>query len=870
MHFFCRHRTCSVFYTNFTHPIRDSIKNEKQRSNIHPSIPTHLANHLSQTTNILPAFKKVIFIISLFAGALAGSWAQTTHTIEGSVFDENKHPLEFVNIAIKGTNSGTTTNNKGVFFFRVQVQPPFILQLSSVGYEPKEIEILSSANLLKPLQIQLHSTTVLIKTIEVSGEGRKETTFTRINPKLLSALPDASGSIEGLIKTQIGVSSNNELSSQYRVRGGNFDENLVYVNDIEIYRPFLVKSGQQEGFSFVNPNLVSALRFSPGGFDAGYGDKMSSVLDIHYKRPHANAASAEASLLGASGHFEGVSKNHKFTHITGIRYKTNQYLLGTLDTKGDYKPSFFDLQSFLSYQISTKWSLEALGYYSQNNYQFFPTTRETSFGTISDVKTLTIYFDGGEKDRFLTAFGAAALHFRPNPNHHFKITVSSFQTKEEENYDISGEYWLQELDPVSGELPNSEESVANIGIGKFIQHARNELYGEVYNAALKGIHQHNNHRFSWEVKFQTERFKDRINEWEMRDSAGYSIPHMDGDIVLSEVYKARMKLTTNRYSVYVMDDVQLPIASGKLSLNAGIRLSHWDFNNETLFSPRINLNYDPQWNRNVQFRFATGLYYQPPFYKELRNQQGALNKSIKAQKSIHLVMGSDYFFDWKERPFKFTAELYYKQLSNLISYQIDNVRIRYSGDNDATGYATGIDLKLNGEFVPGIESWVALSLMKTEEDILNDERTINNPDGTQSITSPGYIPRPSDQRLNFSLFFQDYLPRNPSFKVHLNTLIGTGLPFGPPKSQRYQATYRTPAYRRVDIGFSKELTGSRLNPENEKSLIKNLWVGLEIFNLLNIDNTISHYWITDVSNRQYAVPNYLTSRRLNLQVVVNF
>jgi hypothetical protein len=823
---------------------------------------------LNQITNIPTFIKKIIFSLSLFIGALTGSWAQISYPIEGTIVDENKRPLEFVNIAIKGTNSGTTTNSKGLFFFRTQIHPPFILQISSVGYELKEIEILSTTNLLKPLQIELLSKTEMIKAIEVSGEGRKETTFTRINPKLISALPDASGSIEGLIKTQIGVASNNELSSQYRVRGGNFDENLVYVNDIEIYRPFLVKSGQQEGFSFVNPNLVSALRFSPGGFDAGYGEKLSSVLDIRYKRPQANAASAEASLLGASGHFEGASKNHKFTHITGVRYKTNQYLLGTLDTKGDYKPSFFDFQSFLSYQINPKWSIEALGYYSQNNYQFFPTTRETSFGTISEVKSLTIYFDGGEKDRFLTAFGAAAFHYRPTPNHHLKLTLSSFQTKEEENYDISGEYWLHELDPVSGELPKPGESVANIGIGKFIQHARNNLYGEVYNAALKGVHQHNNHRFIWEIKLQTEKFNDRINEWEMRDSAGYSLPHTSGSIYLSDVYKTRMKLATNRYTFYMMDDYQIPVSSGNMTLNGGVRFSYWDFNNETLISPRVNLQYDPQWDRDVKFRFATGLYYQPPFYKEIRNQQGEINQNIKAQRSIHLVMGSDYFFDWRNRPFKFTAELYYKQLSNLISYHIDNVRIRYSGNNDAKGYATGVDLKLNGEFVPGIESWASLSLMKTEEDIINDVRRVNNPDGSQSYTYPGFIPRPSDQRLNFSLFFQDYLPNNPSFKVHLNTLFGTGLPFGPPKSQRYQATYRTPAYRRVDIGFSKELTG--FHSQNKKTLVKSLWVGLEIFNLLNIDNTISHYWITDVSNRQYAVPNYLTSRRLNLQVVVNF
>jgi len=805
-------------------------------------------------------------VLILSINLVAQSKIKVTGTVTGTVTSSDNKKLDLVNVSVKGQPGGTITDKEGYFSLLIKQTPPFTLIFSSIGYETKEINI-SNIDNISDLKVVLVDKQETIKEINVKAKERNNQNFTAIDSKIVATLPDATGgSIESLVKTQMGVTSNNELSSQYRGRGGNFDENLVYVNDIEVYRPFLVRAGQQEGLSFVNPELVSDIRFSAGGFDARYGDKMSSVLDIKYKRPTEFGGSASGSLLGANAHLEGASKNNKFTHITGIRYKTNRYLLGSMDVSGDYQPNFLDIQTYLTYRLNDKWRLGFLGNISRNAYNFEPVDRETTFGTISEIKTLKIYFEGQEEDLFMTGFGAVSLDFSPDNSNNFKLVASGYRTSEDETYDILGQYWLQELGEMNtnGDITYSEGE--NIGVGSYLEHARNYLFGAITNIALRGSHQLGANNIEWEAKYQHERFSDIINEWELRDSADYNIPLNEEKLELSYAYNDENKIESNRYTAFIQENRHFELDKGDIDLAFGVRANYWDFNDEFLLSPRMSLLYTPDWENDFRFKLASGVYYQSPFYKEYRSQGEGINKNIKAQQTIHFVTGFDYYFKAWERPFKFSTELYYKNMKHLIPYQIDNVRIRYSAKNNAKGYAAGLDMKVNGEFVKGIESWASLSLMKTEEDIKGDSYT--NSSG-QTIY-PGYIPRPSDQRFNFSLMFQDYLRNNPSFKVNLNLIYGSGLPFGPPNSERYTAVNHMPAYKRVDIGFSKELTGSQLNPDKKTGAFKNIWIGLEIFNLFDIDNTISYFWVTDVNNTQYAVPNYLTSRRLNLKLFTRF
>jgi len=787
--------------------------------------------------------------------------------LKGFVYDSLKVAIPFANISIQDANDGGITDNSGYFEFKTKTELPFTIVISSIGYETSRLQI-TTKNVNKELIVTLRLKQENINQVDVQGTISDQS-FTTIDPKLTTRLPDAGGgNIEALVKSQMGVTSNNELSSQYRVRGGNYDENLIYVNDIEIYRPFLIRSGQQEGLSFVNPNLISSLKFSPGGFEAQYGDKMASVLDVRYKQPTELRGSISASLLGASGHIEGRSKNQRFSAITGVRYKTNEYLLGSLDVTGDYNPRFFDAQTFLSYRLADKWQIEALGYYSQNNYDFVPVDRETSFGTVNEAKKLTIYFEGQEKDKFQTGLGAVSLKLFPSADHQYKLTMMGYRTFEEVTYDILGQYWLQNIENLDGTTPNpQEDGIQNIGVGSNLEHARNDLSGNIQNVAIQGKHAFNNHLVSWELKYQHEVFKDYINEWEMRDSAGYSLPYSDKEVKLVYSYNADLQTESNRVSAYVQDEVKMNTANGFVLVNAGLRASYWDFNDELILSPRVNILYYPNIDKNTRYRLAGGVYYQSPLYREMRTPAGILNQDIKSQKSIQIVAGYDKIFKIRNRPFKFTTEGYYKHMTDLNPYQVDNVRIRYSGYNNAKGYATGVDFKLNGEFVPGVESWANLSIMKTEEDILDDFYIETDEDGNETVIYPGYIPRPSDQRVSFNLFFQDYLPSNPTFRVNLNLAFATGLPFGPPQSPRYMATHRMPAYRRVDIGFSKDLT-KWLN--KNKTIVKDCWIGLEVFNLFDISNTISYFWVRDIHNRQYAVPNYLTSRRINLKLAARF
>lgn len=776
--------------------------------------------------------------------------------LQGIVSDEQKDPLVGAHIT---TTLGhvAVSNSEGEFVLEHPAQFPIQITISSLGFKSKTIDVNQEDSYLLTITLTPHSET--LQQVEVESSRIKSRHNQQLNVSNVILLPSASGSnIESLVRSQMGVSSSNELSSQYRVRGGNFDENLVYVNGQEVYRPFLMHSGQQEGLSFVNPDLVEAIEFSSGGFSSSYGDRMSSVLDIQYKKPKKRGGSVSAGLLGGSAHLEGAAFNQKLSWITGARYKSNRYLLGTLDEKGTYNPNFGDVQAFIAYQLSPKLSFDMLGYYSVNSYEFIPENRETTFGTIHEVKQLKIYFDGQEKDRFETGYGAFTTHYQLNRNNVFNLTFTGFKTFEEETYDIIGEYWMQEV--VDQNQPDND-SENQIGVGKFHQHARNDLVGEVLSVNLGGEHKQTKNTISWNILYQQERFKNRISEWEMLDSAFYNIPR-DGDkLEFKYAQHNRNNINNHRINGYLKNESSHFIGSGRLVIDAGVRINYHSFSEELLLSPRLLLSYLPT-NDKIRYRLSGGYYYQPPFFKEMRLSDGSLNREIKAQKSIQTVAGFDYYFQMSERPFKFTTEVYYKWLDKLIPYQIDNVRIVYSGKNEAKGYAAGIDFKINGDLVPGEESWATLSLMKTEEDLFNDQWK-----NSQQPGEPGFIPRPSDQRLNFSMFLQDHLPINPDFKAHLSFLFGTGLPFGPPRSERYLATNRMPPYRRVDMGMSYDLKKS---VAFKNSTFKHVWLGLEVFNLPNIDNTISYFWVTDIYNHQYAVPNYLTSRRVNLKLSVHF
>ncbi len=787
---------------------------------------------------------------------------QTLIRIKGRVESTSGSPLEMVNIAVPGQNRGTATNANGYFVLEAEARYPLHLQFSRIDYLPREITLKNSTQAIDSLLIQLQVQERQLKEVEVSGRNNSDQTAQKIDPLVSGKIPMPSGyAIEGLVRSQMGVSSGNELSTQYRVRGGNFDENLVYINGMEVYRPMLIRSGQQEGLSIVNPDLVESVFFSAGGFGVQYGDKLSSVLDIRYKKPEKASASANINFMGARAHIQGQTGNKKLSWIGGYRHKTNRYLLGTLDTKGTYNPTFSDVQAFFNYQISPKLSLEWLTYYALNRYDFEPTDRETTFGTLSDVKRLKIYFEGQEKDRVETGMGAVKLNFSPAQGHHMEFSTSHYRAFEEESFDIAGAYWLQEVIG-SGDT----ESVTNIGVGEHLQHARNDLLGTVTAASVKGVHPLNQtDRLEWGVTGKWEHFSDNLNEWEMIDSADYSIPRNEGELELSYSLHGHNERDTKRLSAFVAHQITLNTSWARINLNYGTRLLYASNNEPFQVTPRFQMTVLPLDSTSTRYRLSGGWYYQPPFYKEYRTPQSGETPQLVSQKSIQVLAGIDHYFEAFERPFKFSSELYYKHFTDLIPYQVDNVRIQYTGSNEARGYAAGVDFKIHGEFVPGTESWATLSFLKTEEDLEGDSWLDESLPG-----EPGFIPRPTDQRVNFSLFFQDYLPHNPTFKVHLSLLFGSGLPFGPPRSPRYLATNRMPAYRRVDIGFSKDLLPWLHKHYDRTHLFKDLWFGMEIFNLFDINNTISYYWVSDVANRQYAVPNYLTSRRINLSLTVAF
>ena len=811
---------------------------------------------------------RILIYFFLFA-----SFISNAQTIKGKISDINNIPLPAVNISIIDLKGGITSNNNGFYSISIKPNRSHVVAYSFVGYQTEKVRI----PMLKKgqeyiLNIILKESNTLLDDIIVKDQKSRKNNLSRIKTKHVEVIPGSSGGIESVLKTLPGVSSANELSSQYSVRGGNFDENLVYVNGIEVYRPFLIHSGQQEGLSFVNSDLVGSILFSAGGFSAKYGDKMSSVLDIKYKQPKKISSSVSMSLLGGSAHLEGISKNRRLSYLLGLRHKSNQYLLNSLDTEAEYRPRFSDLQTFINYKLNTNWDISFLSNISSNQYQMIPQDRNTDFGTFNEALRLTIFFEGQELDKYQTYFGALSTKYNPNTKVKLELTASAFQTYEEENFDILGEYWLYQLDNNLGS-DNFGDVAFDRGVGKYINHARNSLDARVLNFSHKGNYSEKDKNINWGLKFQNEKIDDKISEWTLIDSAGFTLPHPydsiglpsnpNQQVLMNELLKTDISISSFRQSGYLEYSQDI----NNLSLNAGTRSSYWSYNEELLVSPRISLAYAPNWEKDVVFRLASGIYYQSPFYRELRYPSGEVNQNIKSQKSVHYVLGSDYLFYKWGRPFKWITEIYYKKLDDLIPYKVDNVRIQYLAENNSKGYATGIDLKINGEFVSGVESWASLSIMKTEEDIIGDSYIDEN----GNTVYPGYIARPTDQRVNFSLFFQDYIPGNMNYKMHLNMIYGSGLPFGPPKSEKYQDVLRIPDYRRVDIGFS-----AVLKSENKRSrlrfmnILNSAWLSAEVFNLLDINNTVSYLWVSDVGGRQYAVPNYLTRRQVNLKLVLRF
>jgi hypothetical protein len=798
--------------------------------------------------------------------------AQETAYVKGKVTDENQAPVFLANVAIPGTPYGSVTDEEGLFLIEIPANEDITLTISYIGFEQVSLSLRLSPGQTHEIRQVLRKTAQDLDEVTIREQHERATTINRIDIRTLDMLPNVSGNLETILGTMPGVSSRSELSSQYSVRGGNFDENLVYVNDIEIYRPFLIRSGQQEGLSFINPDMVSSIKFSAGGFDATYGDKMSSVLDITYRRPVQFGGSASISLLGGSLQLEGASADQRFTHISGFRYKTTQYLLNSLETQGEYNPDFYDFQTLLTYRLASRWEISFLGNLALNQYHFMPESRSTDFGTFQNPLNLKIYYEGQERDRFDSYTGALTLQHTPSDRLSLKFIGSSFYSVEREHYDILGEYLINELD---NRLDSDTygDSILNLGIGGQLNHARNDLNAFVYSASHLGTLIGDRGTLKWGAKWQQERIRDRISEWQMIDSVGYSLPYTGDAITLYEVHKWNHKLYSNRLTAFVQHTSTFENSHVQYFLSAGMRASYWDLNRQFLLSPRVTFSVKPDWERDMVFRLSTGYYHQPPFYRELRHPDGTLNRALQAQKSIHFVLGGDYVFTAWERQFKFTTEIYYKYLNQLVPYKLDNVRIEYAGENLAKGYAVGLDMKIYGEFVPGAASWASFSLMKTEEDIEGDfyRTELGN------LVEPGYYPRPTDQRVMVGIFFRDYLPSLPDYKVLLNLIYGSGLPFSPPNIPRYDVHFRMPSYKRVDIGFSKVLKreSASLKDGNPFRYFRSIWISAEVFNLLGVNNVISYTWIKTISNQDgvggaFAVPNYLTGRRFNVRLTARF
>lgn len=810
---------------------------------------------------------KSIRFILFFVLISSFSFAQKAR-IKGIVLDENNQPIE--NVSVSSPTSNTVTNNNGFYVLEIDANAEVTITYSQNNFKKSTYKVILKPNEDFEWNPILGTT---IETVVIIGKNRKIDGGTAVSPVVIRKMVSANGGVESLIKTLPGVYSNNEMSTSYAVRGGNYDENLVYVNEIEVYRPFLIRSGQQEGLSFTNTDLVQNIDFYAGGFQAKYGDKLSSVLDIAYRNPKYFRAGLEASLLGGSIFAEGVSKNQKWSNITGVRYRNNSLLVKSQETETNYKPSFLDVQSLFNFNLNTKWSFSFLGNIAQNNYNYEPTTRQTNFGTVSEPIALLIQYEGQEKDKYTTVFGAIKSVYEPNKKNKYKYISSAYHTVEQEYYDILAQYRLGEVDANIGS-ETFGDVVFSRGIGSQLNHARNNLDALIVTNELKGNHKLNDdNTVEWSFKHNFENIRDRVVEWEVVDSAGFSLPNPLLGYVNDQPYnpyygplapyqnvRAKNNTTINRFNAYLNWNHEGRLGEHTYYVNAGVRGQSWlvsnngiSGDNQFTFSPRAQFILKPKWEKEMIFRFSVGVYNQPPFYRELRANDGSVNPNVEDQKSIHFVFGHDYSFRMWDRPFKLVSEAYYKMMNDVNTYTIDNVRIRYRANNEATAYVYGVDGRLNGEFVPGVESWFTFGFLKTEE----------NQNGR------GNIARPTDQRLKFAILFQDYMPNIPSLKMYLNLVYNTGLPGGSPAyADAYNYQMRLNDYRRADAGFSyvfkdAKLGGHRkwLNNFSEFSL------GFEIYNMFNNQNSITNTWVRDVYTKtQYGVPNYLTTRTFNLKL----
>jgi hypothetical protein len=815
-----------------------------------------------------------IILAFFFLSFGAAGFAQSAH-IRGIILDKNNQPVENVNVSC--TSKGTKSNVNGFYSLEVPANQKVIVVFSHVSLKKVTVAITLKPDEDYEFDLVMNDQDEQMGEVVITVNNKKRVQgITTIEPALIRKIPGANAGVENILKSLPGVNSNNELSTQYAVRGGNYDENLVYVNEIEVYRPFLIRSGQQEGLSFTNTDLVQNVDFSAGGFQSKFGDRLSSVLDITYRKPTKFGAVAEASFLGASVAVDAVSKNGKWSEVSGIRYRNNSLLVNSQETQTNYTPVFVDFQTNVNFKSSDKWEWSFLGNISSNDYKYQPLTRQTNFGTIDDPMALLIYYEGQEKDKFTTVFGAVKTTFSASKNATYKLFASAYHTQEQEYFDILAQYRLGEVDSNFGSQTFGDVAFTR-GIGSQLNHARNDLDAVIVNTELKGIHNFKKNLLEWGAKFTRESIRDRVIEWEVIDSAGFSLnppkilPKNDqpyspftGPLVPYNNVRATNFVDINRFSGYVQWSRKGYIGNNEIWMNAGIRSQNWTVSYDNItsstqitFSPRAQFSLKPNWNKDMFFRLSGGLYHQPPSYRELRDADGVVNPDVKAQQAIHIVLSNDYSFKMWNRPFKMVSELYYKSLTDVNPYTLDNVRIRYAAANNAKAYAQGFDFRLNGEFVPGTESWFSFGYLKTEENIDNK----------------GFIARPTDQRLKFALLFQDYMPRIPSIKLYLNLVYNTGLPGGSPSyADPYLYQNRLRDYRRADVGFSKVLIDAQ-NPSNKNWMksFKELAIGLEIFNLFDNQNAITNTWVRDVySKNQYAIPNYMTTRVFNVKVNMRF
>lgn len=798
--------------------------------------------------------KKLFFFI-IFVFIPVCMIAQT-FTLKGKVIDEEGKPVEFASVSCVAQGKATVTSLKGEYNLTLHSADSVVIRYSMLGYHTKK-RVLIKPRGTQTLQVVLYASSNTLDEVNVQGQKIQSGQLEDLNTKALKHTPSTTGNaVEELLQSQAGVSTHSELSSQYNVRGGSFDENSVYINNVEVFRPFLVRRGQQEGLSIINPDMVGNIGFSTGGYAARYGDKMSSALDITYRRPKRFEASVDASLLGA-GAYIGFS-NKKFAWSNGIRYKTNRYLVGTFDTNGEYDPNFLDYQTYLNWRPNSRWSFDIIGDISDNHYNFTPKDRETKFGTLEDVKSFKVYFGGKEKDLFRTYFGSMNITRHYGDSTSVSLSASAFKTDEKERYDITGQYWL-----------NQTETSENLGVGTYFQHARNYLKGHVESIKLMARHTAKQHNLEGALTYKIEHVEEQSAEYEMRDSSGYIVPHTGKDLYMIYSLRANNTLNSKRLEFYAQDTwrfksggIESNDSTGHeptlYTLNYGVRFSHWNYTRESIFSPRVSLSIIPSFNQNLSFRFATGLYYQAPFYKELRDTvtrdgvtYALLNTKIKSQRSIHFIGGLEYRFKISNRPFKLTTELYYKLLNNLIPYSVNNMKVTYYGDNKASGHAAGLDMKLYGEFVPGADSWLTLSLMNTKMNFNGHS-----------------MPLPTDQRYALHLFYTDYFPGSDRWLMTLRLTYADGLPFSAPHRELERNEFRAPAYRRADIGMTYRLLNNE--DHHRKSIFRNVWLGVDCLNLFDISNVNSYYWVTDVTNQMYAVPNYLTRRQINAKVRFEF